>query len=129
MELRDHLDWADDGGVKGGQLDGASRIQYSCIGDSWMEAFDGDMAPATTNPTKYPLGYIGVRHQGGVSASFFNGHAKWLSPGTIANSRDLTGCSLVHKYPATRMCDTTNPGYTSTTVENIRSRAPPYSEN
>jgi prepilin-type N-terminal cleavage/methylation domain-containing protein/prepilin-type processing-associated H-X9-DG protein len=103
----------------------------SAIGDSWMEAFDGDMAPITSNITKYPLGYIGIRHQGGVNASFFDGHAKWLSPGTISNSRDLTGCTLVHKYPTTRMCDSTDVGCTSTTAENICNNPKfiPYPEN
>ena len=103
----------------------------TAVGDSWMEAFDGDMAPAATNPTKYPLGYISIRHQGGVNASFFDGHAKWLSPGTIANSRDLTGCSLVHKYPTTRMCDSSNPGCTSTAATNICNSAKfmPYTDN
>jgi prepilin-type processing-associated H-X9-DG protein len=103
----------------------------SPIGDSWMEAFDGDMAPIAANTAKYPLGYVGIRHQGGVNASFFDGHAKWLSPGTISNSRDLTGCSLAHKYPTTRMCDTTVPGCTSTDSDNIcnNPRFIPYPEN
>ena len=103
----------------------------SAIGDSWMEAFDGDMAPIAANLTKYPLGYIGTRHQGGVNASFFDGHAKCLAPGTIANSRDLTGCTLVHKYPTTRMCDSTNAGCTSTAADNIcnNPKFVPYPEN
>lgn len=91
----------------------------SAIGDSWMEAFDGDMSPDPINPTKYPLGYVGTRHQGGVNSAFYDGHAKWLRPETIANSRDLTGCALTHKYPTTRMCDKTNIGCLSISDENI----------
>lgn len=103
----------------------------SAIAESWMEAFDGDMAADPANPTKYPLGYIGVRHQGGVNSAFYDGHAKWLKPGTIAGSRDLTGCTLQHKYPTTRMCDKTNVGCTSTSDENICNKPEflPYPEN
>jgi prepilin-type N-terminal cleavage/methylation domain-containing protein/prepilin-type processing-associated H-X9-DG protein len=101
------------------------------IGDSWMEAFDGDMAPDPADPKKYPLGTIGVRHQGGVNSAFYDGHAKWLAPGAIANSRDLTGCSLVHKYPTARMCDITNPGCTSTSPDNVCNKPEfiPYPDN
>jgi prepilin-type N-terminal cleavage/methylation domain-containing protein/prepilin-type processing-associated H-X9-DG protein len=91
----------------------------AAINDSWMEAFDGDMATDPLNPAKYPLGKIGSRHQGGVNSAFYDGHAKWLRPETIGASRDLTGCNLVHRYPTTRMCDITDAGCTSTSDENI----------
>jgi len=101
------------------------------VGDAWMEAFDGDMAVDPINPTKYPLGYVGTRHQGGVNSAFYDGHAKWLRPETIRDSRDLTGCNLVHRFPTTRMCDKTNIGCTSTTDENICNNPLfiPYSDN
>ena len=103
----------------------------SAIGDAWMEAFDGDMGPDPANPTKYPLGFIGIRHQGGVNSAFYDGHAKWLRPETIVNSRDLSGCNLTHKYPTTRMCDKTNIGCTSTSDENICNKPEfiPYPNN
>lgn len=93
--------------------------KWSSVGDPWMEAFDGDMAPnMSVNPPR-PLGNVATRHQGTVNCAFFDGHAKALQPGTITSSRDLSGCQLVHQYPTTKMCDTSNAGCTSTDPKNI----------
>ena len=85
--------------------------------ETWLEAFDGDMAPDPLRPGSM-LKYAN-RHQGGMNCTFFDGHAKWLRPDTIWQSRDLTGCTLVHEYPTTRMCDVSYPGCTSTSASNI----------
>ena len=85
--------------------------------ETWLEAFDGDMAPDPLRPGSM-LKYAN-RHQGGMNCAFFDGHAKWLKPDAIWQSRDLTGCSLVHKYPTLRMCDTSFPGCLSASAANI----------
>jgi prepilin-type N-terminal cleavage/methylation domain-containing protein/prepilin-type processing-associated H-X9-DG protein len=85
--------------------------------EQWLEAFDGDMAPDPLRPGSM-LRYAN-RHQGGMNCAFFDGHAKWLKPDAIWQSRDLTGCALVHKYPTLRMCDRWNPGCTSLDAKNI----------
>jgi prepilin-type N-terminal cleavage/methylation domain-containing protein/prepilin-type processing-associated H-X9-DG protein len=85
--------------------------------EQWLEAFDGDMVRDPLRPGSM-LKYAN-RHQGGMNCAFFDGHAKWLKPDTIWGSRDLTGCSLVHKYPTLRMCDISFPGCQSTSANNI----------
>ena len=87
------------------------------IGESWLEAFDGDMSPDPARPGS--MLKFANWHQGGMNCAFFDGHAKWLKPTMIWPSRDLTGCSLVHAYPTTRMCDVSFPGCTSASANNI----------
>lgn len=41
-------------------VDGAGRA----VGESWIEAFDGDMAPDDTNPIAHPIKEIGNRRRG-----------------------------------------------------------------
>jgi prepilin-type N-terminal cleavage/methylation domain-containing protein/prepilin-type processing-associated H-X9-DG protein len=85
--------------------------------ETWLEAFDGDMAPDPLRPGSM-LKYAN-RHQGGMNCAFFDGHAKWLRPDAILQSRDLTGCTLVHNYPTLKMCDKWNVGCTSLGAQNI----------
>ena len=85
--------------------------------ETWLEAFDGDMAPDPLRPGAM-LKYAN-RHQGGMNCTFFDGHARWLKPDTIWPDRDLTGCTLVHFYPTRKMCDISFPGCTSTGPANI----------
>src|SRR5262249_21148697 len=89
------------------------------IGDSWIEAYDGDMAPDATLPIDHPIGTIANRHRGGMNCSVFDGHAKWIRPETMLASRVLTGCSLTHAYPTPVACDASVPGCTSTSARNI----------
>ena len=70
------------------------------ITDSWVEPFDGDFA---YNPTTKRMDLVGDRHGEGVNCTFFDGHAKWYRPTTLINSKDLTGCELVHDYPVADM--------------------------
>ena len=91
----------------------------AAIGEPWMDMLDGDMSPDPRNLTKYPLGMISTRHNGGANSTFYDGHAKWLRPDAIGASRDLTGCRLVHNYPTLRMCDYTFAGCTRTGSENL----------
>ena len=70
------------------------------ITDSWNEPFNGDFA---YDPTAHRMQLVGDRHGGGVNCSFFDGHAKWYRPSTLINSKDLTGCQLVHDYPVADM--------------------------
>ena len=82
------------------------------VNESWLEAFDGDMAPDPLRPGS--MLKFANRHQGGMNCTFFDGHAKWTKPEAIWKSRDLTGCRLVHQFPTIRMCDTTFAGCVST---------------
>jgi len=70
------------------------------ITDSWVEPFNGDFA---CNPTTKRMDLVGDRHGEGVNCTFFDGHAKWYRPSTLINSKDLTGCQLVHDYPVADM--------------------------
>jgi len=70
------------------------------ITDSWVEPFNGDFA---YNPTTKRMDLVGDRHGEGVNCTFFDGHAKWYRPTTLINSKDLTGCELVHDYPVADM--------------------------
>jgi len=86
------------------------------ITDSWIEPTAGDFNyDAATNR----MALSANRHTGGLNASFFDGHAKWLKPQTIVGSKNLTGCQLVHQYPVGDMCESTLPGCASTGSENI----------
>ena len=89
----------------------------AAITETFMDAFDGDMSPDPLNPAR--MVKIASRHQGGMNAAFYDGHAKWLTPGAIWQSRDLTGCSLIHKYPTPRACDISFPGCASTGNGNL----------
>ncbi len=81
------------------------------ITDCWVEPFNGDfnVAPATGR-----MALAGNRHDGGIDCTFLDGHAKWLSAEIINNSKNLTGCTLVHNYPWNDMCDKSLPGCTNT---------------
>lgn len=81
--------------------------------ETWLEAFDGDMAPDPVMPSR-PMWKIANRHAGGMNCAFYDGHAKWLRPAMISNSPDLSGCALIHRYPTPQMCDATDAGCTNT---------------
>jgi prepilin-type N-terminal cleavage/methylation domain-containing protein/prepilin-type processing-associated H-X9-DG protein len=85
--------------------------------ETWLEAYDGDMAMDPLRPGSM-MRYAN-RHTGGMNCTFFDGHAKWLKPEAILASRNLTGCTLVHKYPTLKMCDRWNAGCTSLDPKNI----------
>ncbi len=72
----------------------------SAITDSWVEPFNGDFA---YNPQTKRMDLVGDRHNEGANCVFFDGHAKWYRPTTLINSKDLTGCQLVHDYPVADM--------------------------
>ena len=87
------------------------------IGESWIEPFNGDF---NYDPATDRMQLAANRHAGGLNNAFFDGHARWLKPGAIDASRDLTGCSLVHAYPLLpSMCDASVPGCTNTAARNI----------
>ncbi|MGI4790493.1 MAG: DUF1559 domain-containing protein [Janthinobacterium lividum] len=89
--------------------------------ESWMEPFDGDECQAGSDANAsggcldarpgYPTGMVKMAnwHAGGMNNAFFDGHAKWLRPTDIWQSADLSGCTLIHKYPSTQagseVCD------------------------
>jgi prepilin-type N-terminal cleavage/methylation domain-containing protein/prepilin-type processing-associated H-X9-DG protein len=86
------------------------------IADSWIEPTEGDFGyDAATDR----MALAANRHAGGLNASFFDGHAKWLRPQTIDASKTLTGCLLVHQYPVGDMCESTLPGCENTGDDNI----------
>ena len=72
------------------------------IGDSWIEPFNGDF---DYSPPYARMALAGDRHQQGINASFFDGHAKWMKGQAIGASKNLTGCALVNAYPVADMCD------------------------
>jgi prepilin-type N-terminal cleavage/methylation domain-containing protein/prepilin-type processing-associated H-X9-DG protein len=90
----------------------------AAITDSWIEPFNGDF---NYDAVRGRMSIAGNRHQGGINCVFFDGHAKLLRPQTILQSRDLTGCNLVHRYPlvSDNMCDKSVTGCANTSDENI----------
>jgi prepilin-type N-terminal cleavage/methylation domain-containing protein len=89
----------------------------AAITDSWIEPFAGDFALDPARP-----GYafkVADRHHHGINCAFVDGHARWLSADTVRRSRDLLGCSLIHAYPTSVMCDQSVPGCGSTGAANL----------
>ena len=69
----------------------------TCVNDSWIEPFNGDMTTDATDPTR--TFKVGNRHNLRVNCAFFDGHAKSYNRATLQNSKDLTGCELVYQNP------------------------------
>lgn len=70
------------------------------VTDSWIESFNGDFD--YDNGAGYDhtrMFKAGNRHQGFTNCLMFDGHAKALNASTIQQSKDLSGCSLIYKYP------------------------------
>ncbi len=84
----------------------------SCVTDSWIEPFNGDMGVDATDPTR--MFKTGNRHTGCLNCAFFDGHAKSYNMATIQNSKDLTGCELIHDNP---FLGTNPPTVTSTSAQ------------
>ncbi len=83
------------------------------ISDSWIEPFNGDF---DYYPTYARMALAGDRHQQGVNASFFDGHAKWMKGQAMGASKNLTGCALVNAYPVADMCDKGDAGCANTGI-------------
>jgi prepilin-type N-terminal cleavage/methylation domain-containing protein/prepilin-type processing-associated H-X9-DG protein len=80
------------------------------VGEPWIDLLDEDANPDGPDPNR-SLGIIGIRHQGRMNCAFFDGHAKAIKPSDFMNSRDLSGCSLVHKYAVPpNICDSSIDG-------------------
>lgn len=85
------------------------KNSQGAVTDSWIESFNGDFDydnGAGGNPTH--MFKAANRHQGLVNCVMFDGHAKAFTPGEIQESKDLTGCELIYKYPV--------PGYMTVTI-------------
>ena len=90
-------------------------------GDLWLEPFKGDF---NFDPTH--AGHMMIasnRHRNGINCIFFDGHAKRETPTLLQNSKDLSGCTLIEKYPHLSspadpqdMCDSHNPGCADTST-------------
>ncbi|AIE87477.1 prepilin-type N-terminal cleavage/methylation domain-containing protein [Fimbriimonas ginsengisoli] len=101
-------------GLSGSQIDAVSdtvvivekwgrRPDGTAITDSWIEPFNGDFQ---LEPSTGRMKVAANRYAGGLVCTMLDGHAKWLTPGAINSSANLTGCALVHQYPVgTVMCD------------------------
>lgn len=102
-------------GEKWGKLNGGAIDS-----ESWWEAFDGDMSPDPMDAVSHPMYKFASRHSGGMEATFFDGHAKWLKPEVLAGSPLYNGCALIHAYPTAGMCETTGtvPGGAACTKTN-----------
>ncbi len=68
-----------------------------------------------------------------MNSAFFDGHAKWTTPGSIWTSADLSGCRVIHNNPAptanlllaghnTGLCDNTMPVCGAGTPESYSNR-------
>lgn len=66
--------------------------------DTWIDQMDGDMLPQQTEPDQ--MSVPANRHEGGMNCAFYDGHARWITPGEIWRSADLTGCMLIYQNPA-----------------------------
>jgi prepilin-type processing-associated H-X9-DG protein len=73
------------------------------------------------------------RHQNAMNATYFDGHAHRVKPTQIWGSVWLSGCVLVHRYPAsTSVCDISYPGCTKTDDDNLCNKwalLNPYPDN
>ena len=76
------------------------KASIGAVTDSWIEAFNGDFDYDNGNISDHTRMFkAGNRHQGRTNCILFDGHAKSFDPGTIQHSVELTGCSLIYKYP------------------------------
>ena len=82
------------------------KDSVSAVGDTWIEAFNGDFDPDYGGDTTH-MWHSGNRHQGRMNAIFYDGHAKAYTATTFQNSKDLTGCELIYKNPIPGVMDTT----------------------
>jgi len=80
----------------------------NCRTDSWIEPFNGDFTTASHDSTRSFT--AANRHNSRMNCVFFDGHAKAYNPPTIQNSKDLTGCELIYKYPDAEMSVTAPSG-------------------
>jgi len=74
------------------------KDSVSAIGDTWIEAFNGDFDP-DYGGDQTRMWHSGNRHQGRVNCIFYDGHAKAYSAAALQNSKDLTGCELIYNNP------------------------------
>lgn len=78
------------------------------VGDSWIEAFNGDFdfdtGPGVDSARMFKAGN---RHHGFANCVFFDGHAKEEAAADIQSSKDLTGCNLIASYPVPGVMTTT----------------------
>jgi prepilin-type N-terminal cleavage/methylation domain-containing protein len=91
------------------------------VTDNWIEPFNGDF---NDDPATGRMATAGNRHHGQINAVLFDGHAKSFTPAAIDANRDLTGCTLIHRYPvltgqANDMCEKGTPGCANTSNVNI----------
>ena len=87
----------------------------TCVNDSWIEPFNGDMTTDDSDPTR--LFKVGNRHNLRVNCAFFDGHAKSYNMATLQNSKDLTGCELIYSNPYLPYPGTTTPSTSSLTSQ------------
>ncbi len=74
------------------------KDSVSTIGDTWIEAFNGDFDP-DYGGDRTRMWHSGNRHQGRVNCIFYDGHAKAYTAAALQNSKDLTGCELIYNNP------------------------------
>ena len=76
------------------------KNSVGAVTDSWIEAWNGDFDPDNGPGADHSRMFkAGNRHQGLINCVMFDGHAKVLTAGAIQESKDLTGCNLIYKYP------------------------------
>jgi len=81
-------------------MDKWDKNSQGAVTDSWIEPQNGDFDP-DYGGDKTRFFKAGNRHQGRVNCVMFDGHSKALTPGDIQQSKDLTGCQLIYRYPIT----------------------------
>ena len=81
-------------------MDKWEKDSGGAVTDSWIEPFNGDFDYDNGAGADHTHMFkAGNRHQGRVNCVLFDGHAKAFSAADIQESKDLTGCNLIYKYP------------------------------
>jgi len=79
------------------------------IGDAWIEAVNGDLDVDNHSSAALRMYKAANRHQGLANCLMFDGHAKALAPSTIQASKDLSGCTLIYRFPVPKGCPPLSP--------------------
>jgi prepilin-type N-terminal cleavage/methylation domain-containing protein/prepilin-type processing-associated H-X9-DG protein len=104
--------------------------KWSPPGDTWVDQMDGDMLPMQADPIE--MNTPANRHFSGMNCAFFDGHAKWTTPTAIWASADLSGCWLIHHYPAPQanlIAAGASAGLCDKTIPNCAYVTEPYSNS
>jgi len=90
------------------------------VTDSWIESFNGDFDFDNGHDgNRQHMFKAANRHAGLVDCVLMDGHAKAFTPGALQQSKDLTGCELIYRYPVPGAMSVTLPSSGGPTEPNI----------